>query len=323
MSIDPITLARFMVLPGADELVAAFSAIPPGPLRDSVISHAKVMAQTYDDARLAGAPIPDPLQNVAPRTVLAAPPAAQALPAPKVKVQSPEAQAVRLRLQGKSPGEIADELEVDLATVTGALAQARKAGVKFKALPKVVKPPGGKTWVTRIEDLSGQGRQAAEQAARGLRLSLENYMEKRRRLVELRTENVAMGKIAKELRLSEDVLWRWVYAARASGIPLSTKFETVGAIEAEYEPVRRFFPPWEALTGVERAACERAALKRGIAPEVYHERRERILCMRMEGVRPAAIERELGESVTAVKDIIAHAAHRWGLTLPPLEGPRQ
>ena len=44
-TIDPLRLAQFMVLPGAAELVEAFSAIRPGPLRDSIVHHARMIAE--------------------------------------------------------------------------------------------------------------------------------------------------------------------------------------------------------------------------------------------------------------------------------------
>ena len=43
-TIDPLALAQFMILPGAAELVEAFSVLPPGDVRDSVVSHAQVLA---------------------------------------------------------------------------------------------------------------------------------------------------------------------------------------------------------------------------------------------------------------------------------------
>src|SRR5687768_16662537 len=73
--LDPISFARFLLLPGAGRLLAAFGDIPPGPLRDSVITHAEVIASTY-----TGAPpkhrMPDPIKGLARAANVALPPAA-------------------------------------------------------------------------------------------------------------------------------------------------------------------------------------------------------------------------------------------------------
>jgi hypothetical protein len=42
--LDPQRIAAFFAMPGATELVEAFSTIPPGPVRDSIVAHAQALA---------------------------------------------------------------------------------------------------------------------------------------------------------------------------------------------------------------------------------------------------------------------------------------
>jgi hypothetical protein len=340
MTIDPIALARFMVLKGAAELVDAFSAIPEGYLRESIVSHAQAIAFTYDEARQNGAPIPDPLElavrTVAPRNgfaPLALPPGPQeGYPkingedtprrrGPGVKTQTPATTAVKLRMQGKAPPEIATELNMDLADVTDALKEARKAGVKFKALPKP--PPGARKktagWNTDWAAMPTNARSKVEGAALALGLDPQRYLSLKAMLLTMKQAGAHWPEIVKACRpVPEEILWRWVYQARAAGFNIGAKYEEAKAEALVEPPPPRYFPPLDELVGSDRAAVSRAANKRGISSEVYNERRERILQLRMNGVSPSKIEVELGETGTAVKDIIAHAVHRFGLTFPPI-----
>jgi hypothetical protein len=43
-TLTPLRIAQFFALPGAAELVDAFSAIPPGPVRESIVLHAQALA---------------------------------------------------------------------------------------------------------------------------------------------------------------------------------------------------------------------------------------------------------------------------------------
>lgn len=347
MSIDPIALARFMVLKGAAELVDAFSAIPEGALRESIVSHAQAIAFTYDEARQSGAPIPDPLEvamrTVQPRTgrPQLALPAAEGSGYPRingadeprprhkgVKTQTPAATAVKLRLQGRSPAEIATELEMDLADVTDALKAARKAGVKFKALDKP--PPGERkrsaAYNTDWAVMPKNARSRVEQAAVTLSLDPHRYLSLKALLLTMKQAGAPWSDVVQACHpVPEEILERWVYQARAAGHRITTPGEDREAAEAlppappPEPPAKRYFPPLDALRGPDKAAVERAAQRRGITPQEYADRRERILCLRMKGVPPMKIEKELGESGTAVKDIIAHAAHRFGVTFPPVD----
>lgn len=329
LSLDPLTLARFMVLPGAPELVEAFSRIPAGPLRDSVISHAQVMASTYDEARTAGAPIPDPLTVAAlhsPRSNgMAALPSpgevAQALSGPRkgeVALDSKEARAVKMRMEGIGPEEIHKKLKMPLHAVTAAFKQARRAGIAFPVLAKGSTPVARKSFPIRMEDMDGRGMGAMRGAAERLGITLERYVELRAMLVKLRKANTPIEELVVALKpIPEKIIWDWIYRARAAGIELASRLDFDDAeFQAAPPPARRYFPPYDELDARARASVDRAAKARGISSVAYCELRESIIDKRMNGVSQTQIIIDTGESGTTVKDILAHAVHRWGLTFP-------
>lgn len=345
LPIDPITLARFMVLKGAAELVDAFSAIPEGHLRESIVSHAQAIAFTYDEARQNGAAIPDPLDLAArassPRNgfakPLALPPgqtapqtaqeARQTPPAdrPGVKTQTPGSAAVKLRLLGKSPQEIAADLDMDLGDVQAALREARAAGVKFKALTK---PPVGEreksnTYNTDWNAMGLPARGRVEAGALKLSLDPQRYLELKAILLAMKQQNKPWAEIVTACKpVPEDMLWRWVYQARAAGYDISTKTDDRPAHEPEAPP-KRILPRYSDYPGSQQATLDRAAAKRGISGEAYLERCERIVQLRMAGHGGKAIAREVGEGEVMVKDQISRAMHVHGAKFPPLPHARK
>jgi transposase len=342
MTIDPVSLARFMVLPGAADLVEAFAAIPDGLLRSTVITHAQAMAQTYNEARAHGAAIPDPLHLAAAR----AGPAPTQLPAPqsqfstprtavgppdkaKIRLDTVESQAVRLRLAGKIPGQIASELEVDIDIVTDALKAARRAGVKFKRTP----PGQGKSrhqWPTSLDQIPRGPRAQIEKAALRLGISSEEYFARKLRAIELRQQGRTPEAIMDELHVPEHVFWRWIYQARKAGVKVATKLDDVvvaqaQAVEPELQgrpfkalpPVpRRYYPPMNGLTPVSRGSIARAAATRGITASQYDLLRETVIDLRMKNWTIGQIAQEVGEQPHNLKDMIDHARHTLGLEFP-------
>jgi hypothetical protein len=138
--IDPLRLAQFMVLPGASELVDAFSAIPPGPVRDSVVQHARVLAE----ASGWNAPMPFTME----------PETARVLPPPRLESPfagglvstSVEGQIVERAMRGEASHVIADSLGIKLGVVVRAMRKAREEGhIVFPGdEPKEIKPPPAK-----------------------------------------------------------------------------------------------------------------------------------------------------------------------------------
>jgi hypothetical protein len=121
--IDPIRLAQFMVLPGAQELVDAFSAIPPGPIRDSVVHHARVLAEA------SGWNPPAPF--AAHETARIITPPAKHLPSPFAEglaSVSAEGQIVERLMRGEPDHVVAADLGVKLGLIVRLKRKARQEG---------------------------------------------------------------------------------------------------------------------------------------------------------------------------------------------------
>lgn len=65
--LDPARIAAFFTLPGAVELVEAFSSIPPGPVRDSIVAHAQALAVASGWPASHAASVQQPIYQPAPR----------------------------------------------------------------------------------------------------------------------------------------------------------------------------------------------------------------------------------------------------------------
>lgn len=326
--LDPIQMARFFALPGAFRLMSAFSRIPPGALRDSVIAHAEVMAVEYDGARAGGAPIPDPLAVMAALAPPVAPaPEQAALPAPNRRGASVEEQVVRMRMQKKTSIEIAESMAgLSRQKVDVILNMARKAGTKFPALPKTKLE--GKRFVSDMKELSQTGYGAMRDAAARRGKTVEQWMAARALFVELRRQDRPIHIIAQRTGIDEKTLMGWLYAARSAGIdlPLYTA-ET----DAEFEPVEpetkapaprlkltkgaRVFPLLADLnTGVINNMTA-AAAKRGMTLTAYAELRENIVRLRQDGMSRGDIAIRTGVDEIFVGNTLTQAK-AYGADLP-------
>lgn len=135
MTIDPVTMARFLVMPGADRLLDAFSRIPPGPLREATIAQVRAMADTYSGAP-AEMRMPDPLLTAARA------PQAPALEGPRRRgtPKNDEEKIIDLRMQGKFVPEIMQAVpNVPRQQIENIIRSATRRGVPFPKLPR--KPP--------------------------------------------------------------------------------------------------------------------------------------------------------------------------------------
>src|SRR4051812_19071782 len=116
-------LARFAVLPGAAELIEAFSMIPPGPMRDAVLHLAQTTASTYQ-----GGPQAQPYRPefIAPSAPAASGPGLRLGRAPPT--ESREAKAVQLRIDHPEmkTSEIAKKTGLENQQVYQAIYAARK-----------------------------------------------------------------------------------------------------------------------------------------------------------------------------------------------------
>jgi hypothetical protein len=115
--VDPIRLAQFLMLPGASELIDAFSSIPPGELRDIAVTHAQVLARHVN-----GEP-----QDLPARLRLAPPKLASPF-THGLKAQSMDGQIVERALRGEEPHNIAADLGVKHGYVARLMNKARKEG---------------------------------------------------------------------------------------------------------------------------------------------------------------------------------------------------
>jgi hypothetical protein len=152
MHIDPLRLAQFMVLPGAAELVEAFSAIPPGPVRDSVVNHAQVLAQASGwnpGALFTG-------EAITAREIPAHAPRLESPFAEGLAASTAEGRIIERALRGEADHAIAADLGVSLGLVVQLKRKARKeGGVVFPGDDK--QPAKPKTKLAPGERLNSRG----------------------------------------------------------------------------------------------------------------------------------------------------------------------
>lgn len=339
---DLITMARFLVMPGAERLLDAFSRIPPGPLRDSVISHAEVMADTY-----SGAPVenqmPDPLQVAALHSPVQPKAAALALPGPgaarsEALLESPETRAVKLRMEGVPPQVIAEQLDVNLSQVELWLREARKGGAKWKKLPNGAGPSAALGFPLTAEAASAHALGQLRRSAQGLGISEAKFFALRRKLIEMRSRNSPIEDLEVALRPApRSLIWRWIKQARGAGINIpaelhfaDAEFEEV-ATEAspkpapatarafkEYAPFRPFVdaPPFGLLADLTEGshhALVAAAARRGLTPEAYHKLRDEVVRRRMAGDANVTIATALNLDPMFVGNVITSVRSRGGV----------
>jgi transposase len=122
--IDSVRMAQFFSLSGAAELVEAFSAIPPGEVRDSVIQHAQALA------RAAGWSPPVPFgMEAAQRPISRAEPRRLTSPfAESLVSTSLEGQIIERALRGEADHIIAADLGIGLGVVVRLKRKARTEG---------------------------------------------------------------------------------------------------------------------------------------------------------------------------------------------------
>jgi hypothetical protein len=294
--LDPITMARFLVMPGAVEALTALSRIPPGPLRESAIHHLEVMAQTYEAAP-ASTRMPDPLAAAAQVSARETVPKLDA-PADRTgrKPKDREEQIIALRRQRKTVSEIKELTHASRATVEKVIAEARKGGLRFPQLPEETKVV---SFPISMDEISSKQRAAMERAAFSRGLILQQYIAARALFVEERKKGRPMSEIAKLTRVDERTIWQWYYAARNAGID----FPRDEIQDAEIEPVR-LFPRFEDLKGHARSGALSAAKQRGTTPQAYCDMYNEVMVRTVAGDGPGAIAEAIGEPPVVIKSIL-------------------
>jgi hypothetical protein len=334
--IDLLNMARFLVLPGAADLLTAFAAIPPGALRESVIAHARVIAQTY-----AGAPaemhMPDPLLTAA-----QAAPAPPALPKPARAPKTAEEAIMAQRLAGAHPADIARTLSTTRLKVDAVLREARAAGVKLPP-PKTNTAPPAKMFPLKMADVDPRGAGVIRIAAAKRGMTIEQYIRARSEFVRLRRAKQPMDEIAKAIRIDEKTCWQWLYVARRAGLDLAARLDfddaefTPGTPqapqppEAEVVPIRPpkpaktvtvlqpgqlVFGTFEAMNGGAQHRLASAAQARGLTVGAYMQLRESIVRQRLANVPIREIIVNTGQTYNMVKDTMQIAVSR-GVVFPP------
>ena len=339
--LDLIEMARFLVLPGAEALLRAFARIPPGDLRNSVITHAEVIASTYSAAP-PEQQMPDPLFTASQASpVLPLPQAPRKALAHARKPINPEEAVVAARTAGLNKDHTPAETGINRQAVDAALRGAAKAGVKFP--PVQVVPTPTKSFVTRVEDVSMQGRANMELAAAKYGHSLESWMQARATLVEMRLANKPIEEIAAAIKppIPEKMLWQWIYVARQAGIPLATAIDYDDAeIVAETPPAASqkahqgpkpgslvpgpgvtIFTPIAQMEAGELAGAaagvRKAAAARGMTPEAFFELREVVIRHRYAGKGPTEIYSLVGQDMDFIKNCLSNAQEK-GVVFPPV-----
>lgn len=327
---DFAMLARVLVMPDAVELFEAFAGIPPGPLRQSVIQHAKVIRDTY-----AGAPPEMQMQD----PLLTAAGVAQALPALPAakkarmpKTDDPLTRAVMRRMEGEHPQQIAREMGLHRAQVEHAISEARKAGVHFPTLkghPLTGRPLEEKTWAKTPEELSAQGFAVCTRAANKRGIDVAEYLRRKNMAVELALQGFGYDAISEKTGETDlKSISLWLSNARAAGIDVPYAARPT-IHEAEFEPapetnvvqVSRWFGPLASIPLKGRFMVEHAASARNMTPEAYLDLQESIVRQRLDGVSPSQIAKRVGQPERFVYDAMTLARKR-GAKFPPLKFER-
>jgi hypothetical protein len=306
MSIDPVALARFMLLNGASELVTAFAGIPEGPLRDSIVSHAQVIAHTYANPPTHG--MGDPIQRIAPDPVAALAGPRRGRPS----TDDPQVKAVQLMLEGVAPTEAAKRTGLDVKGVLAAKKAAKSAGVKFPSLKASKKPKGTVSFALELDGLRGQALHSIARAAAVRGIDLDAYMARRRLAMKMAQDGRHIRAIMEATKEPKTVLTSWFTTMRSAGhdVPYMPDAQAPHAAEPPPEPEpeaevvsldsRRpilkvsFYTTADELTDAGRRGAQASANVLRITVEEFLAKRARALELYRDGVGPAAVAEELG-----------------------------
>jgi hypothetical protein len=353
--IDPIILARFLVMPGVEPLLDAFGRIPPGPMRDSVIHLARTLADQYSNAP-AGQSMPDPLLTAAGYVVTEAPRTADQLPAPDLKpkdavppnLAGPEVEVIRRRKAKQHPQQIAEETKIPRVRVDQIIAEAKRAGVNFPNIREAIgRPREHKPWHTSLDSMTGQGLSRVTEAAKARGITPQEYLRLKLLVVEMAMKGEQYPALMKASRQDQKTVSLWLSNARAAGlnVPYSTRWldeaeaaEAAAMAQASAENASspppgpamtppdpngsnvirpaRFYGPWSSVTFRGKSVIVKAAAKRDMTPDAYLDLQESIVRQREQGISPLQIAKLTGEGEVFVKDTLAHAK-KHGAVYPP------
>lgn len=357
-SIDPIRLAQFMVLPGAAELVEAFANLPPGEIRDSVVSHAQVLAKAH-----AGWTPPFEMARVVTPEAPPRPPRLQSPFAEDLKSKSAEGQIVERALKGELLHNIADDLGVPLGTVSRLIAKARReGGVVFpgddkpkpkKPLAKVRKkfagmpiPPPPYWWENPESPIwdnpkllpalaarpdgteagfgpnDARGFKIMTEAAHQRGLTLRQYIAQRYEMVRRVEAGESVTAVGLEMGINPNGIYLLLAKIGRSRMAMALKREAELPPEPSAPQISDREAARLALAHHSRAM---AAAKWGFPTvDSWEHARMRVRDLRMEGFTPMVISRRLEQSrgfVKAALDYWREQGVRWPVSLRGQQSP--
>lgn len=246
--VDPVAIARFMLLPGAGELLDAFSRIPEGRVRESLIHHAQMLAGEYHAGPVESRP-PDPIQAFASATVLTAPVLTAPVlthdadtaeftdgTMPRPKPRSVEEEVIQRRLDGEWPVDIATEMKLQRNVVNDILQKARKlGGIEFPSLiahpkpeapqepakpAKAPKPREPKVWPTPYAKQDWFGQKMTRFMAKQAGLSVEEQQAREAHVVARFKEGAYPVQLEKELGVGGHIITTIRKRAMRDGVRL-------------------------------------------------------------------------------------------------------
>lgn len=226
--LDPLDIARFMVMPGAARALKALAGIPEGALRDASIAQLEAMRDTY-----AAAPprhqMPDPLNVIGAGSAAPRKAAPKALAGPGPKTGDPKLKAVQMRLDGKFPHEIAKALKLKLGMVYTAIGEARKAGVQF---PDIGRAKAGQThkngrYIMSMDDVQdGATMGSITRAAKARSIEPEEYVARRKLALDMALGGRHIRAIMEATKEDRMTLGQWFHVAREAGHPVPYMVDT-------------------------------------------------------------------------------------------------
>ena len=330
--LDPVILARFLVMPGVMPLLDAFGRIPPGPMRDSVIHLALTLADQYSSAPPQYA-MPDPLLTAvgfatpAPLEKPAGAPSKSAH-GPLPESAGPEADVIARRKRGQHPQRIFADTGIPVHTSSKIIAAAKAAGMTFPTLrgKKLTgRPMEKKNWHTTTDTMSGQGLALVAKAAAQRGITPQQYIDRRVKAVEMAQAGANYAEISKATGATMKEISLFLSNARGAGINVPYSAYTMEAksklLAPEPEPsnvvqVTRFFS-WPHPNSRSATHIANAARRRNLTPEAYTDLKESIVRQRMDGLTPTQIALNSGESPIFVKDTLQEATEK-GAIFPKL-----
>lgn len=303
------TVARFFQEDGADRLVAAYTSLPPGPVRETLLSHVETMSAALV-AQMGGSPYALQVTGVADAAVAPAPPKlgapaastpVAALEGPKFVSATSDGRVVERALQGMRPADIAKVEGVPLSHVERTLQKARReGGLTFPWDAEAVAKPAGLN-----PDKAPNGKRvlgALRRSAADQGVELDDYVTTLMTYLRRRQAGEPAAQLAQEMGVSVGTADGW-WSRRQVYLDM-------------WEPAARAPHPGENAR--ELATATRAAKRWGFkSADEYLANRDKARQLRMEGKWPEDIALAISADPAFVRAAI-HSGEQQGMKFPLL-----